>query len=99
MDKKNFPVHLCWEATFSKKSLLLSVRHVLNVLRRVTQGFVMFIIFGCDHQVTPRHQSFMMCISSFCDCRCGEWGGICNCDVVIVCDLHGVGNVFLFLAF
>ena len=65
MNKKNFPVHLCWEATFSKKLFFVSVRHMLNVLWCVTQGFVIFIVFGCAYQVTPRHQSIMMCSSSF----------------------------------
>ena len=71
MNKKNFLVYLCWEATFSKESFLLSARDMLDMLWCVAQWFVIFVVFGCGNKVTSRHQSLLMRYSSFDDCCCG----------------------------
>ena len=40
-------VHVCWKSTFSKKSFSLPTGDLLNVLRCVTHGFMISVVFGC----------------------------------------------------
>ena len=95
MSKKSSLMYLFWEITLSKESFLLFARDMLDVLWCVTHRFVIFVVFGCDHEISSRHQGFLICSKSFGNCCCGKWGGVCNCDVVIVCNILGVGVFFL----
>ena len=75
---------ICVGRPLSARRRFFCACNMLDMLWCVAKGFVIFVVFRRGHQITPRDKCLLMCYNSLDGFWFGKWGGIRNCDVVVI---------------